>query len=113
MQYIYNSLWIQLLSSCCLFVIVMIFFQKDKAPKRRSVLDGRLRDERGGGRDSSKGDRPDDERIDRSEISPSRDGSGGDDQLDAYGGHGLHVPSPFPSDMSLPPQVLMPVPGAG
>ncbi|XP_020580356.1 serrate RNA effector molecule [Phalaenopsis equestris] len=87
---------------------------KERAPKRRSVLDGRLRDERSGGRDHSKGDRPDDERIDRSENSPSRDGSGGDDPMhDAYGGQGLHGSSPFPSDMPLPPQVLMPVPGAG
>ncbi|KAI0518849.1 hypothetical protein KFK09_006285 [Dendrobium nobile] len=87
---------------------------KDKAPRRRSVLDGRLRDERGGGRDNNRGGQPDDERIDRSENSPSRDGSGGDDQLhDAYGGQGLHGASPFPSDIPLPPQVLMPVPGAG
>ncbi|KAL0922153.1 hypothetical protein M5K25_006118 [Dendrobium thyrsiflorum] len=87
---------------------------KDKAPRRRSVLDGRLRDDRVGGRDHNRGGQPDDERIDRSENSPSRDGSGGDDQLhDAYGGQGLHGASPFPSDIPLPPQVLMPVPGAG
>lgn len=81
---------------------------KDRAPKRRSVLDGRLKDERGSGRDHGKGDRPDDERFERGENSPSHDGSGGDDQVrDSYGGQGLHGASP------LPPPVLMPVPGAG
>ncbi|PKA57563.1 Serrate RNA effector molecule [Apostasia shenzhenica] len=68
---------------------------KDKAPRRRSVLDGRLKDERG-------------------RRSPSRDGSGGEDQArDAYGGQGLHGASPFSSDIPVPPQVLMPLPGAG
>ncbi|KAG0475215.1 hypothetical protein HPP92_014901 [Vanilla planifolia] len=85
---------------------------KDRTPKRRSVLDGRLRDERGSHRDHGKGDRIEDERNDRSEYSPSRDVSEGGDQMqEAY--DGLHGSSSYPSDMPLPPPLLMPVPGAG
>nr|XP_010927258.1 serrate RNA effector molecule isoform X1 [Elaeis guineensis] len=90
---------------------------KAKAPRRRSVLDNRLRDERGNRREHDRADR-DDDRYDRADHSPSHDANGGaeggshdEPMYDAFGVQGLHG-GPFPADIP-PPPVLMPVPGAG
>lgn len=82
--------------------------------RRRPVLDGRLKDERGGRRDN----RANADRFDRSENPQpgdfqANDGTGGNPDeamFDSFAGQGIPV-APFPSD--IPPPVLMPVPGAG
>ncbi|KAJ0965599.1 hypothetical protein J5N97_026737 [Dioscorea zingiberensis] len=90
---------------------------KDKAPRRRPILENRLRDDRGNRREH---DRLDEDRFDRNENSPSDDmqnnvgpdgGNPDEAMYDAYGAQRLRG-GPFPSDIS-PPPVLMPVPGAG
>ncbi|KAI4332856.1 hypothetical protein L6164_017733 [Bauhinia variegata] len=83
--------------------------QKDRPLKRRSGLEGRLRDDRGNRRDHERVDRVTD--GDRSENSPSHERMGNHDEA-MYDYAGPGVP-PFTSDMPPPPPVLMPVPGAG
>ncbi|KAE9617153.1 putative transcription factor C2H2 family [Lupinus albus] len=97
---------------------VMQQSQKDKplTLRRRSGLEGRLRDDRGNRRDYDQNDRINGDRPDNS---PSRDrqlkshemGNHDETMYDTYSGPGVR---PFASDMPPPPpQVLMPVPGAG
>ncbi|KAI4323664.1 hypothetical protein L6164_023251 [Bauhinia variegata] len=91
---------------------VMQQSQKDKPLKRRSGLEGRLRDDRGNRRDH---DRVND--GDRTDNSPSHERQSKalemgnhDEAMYDYAGPGV---PPFTSDMPPPPPVLMPVPGAG
>ncbi|KAG9453906.1 hypothetical protein H6P81_006810 [Aristolochia fimbriata] len=99
---------------------------KDKLPRRRGALEGRLRDDRGRREQHDRGDRiNEDERYERNDSSPSRDfqintpgggpegGNPDDPMYDSYGGQGSMHGAPFPSDIPPPPPVLMPVPGAG
>nr|XP_034892989.1 serrate RNA effector molecule-like isoform X1 [Populus alba] len=90
---------------------------KDK-PQRRRL--GPLKDERGNRRERDNRANGN-ERFDRSENPQSGDfqsndgpdgGNHDEAMFDTFGGQGIHVPSPFPSDIA-PPPVLMPVPGAG
>ncbi|XAR60254.1 hypothetical protein NMG60_11033538 [Bertholletia excelsa] len=94
---------------------------KEKPYRRRPGPDNRLKDERGGRRERDIRDNGG-ERFDRSDKSQSSDFhsnndgpvGGNPDELmfDSFGGQGVRVAPPFPSDMP-PPPVLMPVPGAG
>ncbi|GAB2285698.1 hypothetical protein Dimus_020137 [Dionaea muscipula] len=88
---------------------------KDKLPRRRPLLDNRLKDDRGGRRERDlRGNGT--ERFDRSD-NPLGENDGPDkgnpDEtiFDTFGGQGIHIP-PFAPDIA-PPPVLMPVPGAG
>ncbi|XP_011004379.1 PREDICTED: serrate RNA effector molecule-like [Populus euphratica] len=90
---------------------------KDK-PQRRRL--GPLKDERGNRRERDNRANGN-ERFDRSENPQSGDfqsndgpdgGNRDEAMFDTFGAQGIHVPSPFPSDIA-PPPVLMPVPGAG
>ncbi|KAF9676333.1 hypothetical protein SADUNF_Sadunf09G0127800 [Salix dunnii] len=90
---------------------------KDK-PQRRKL--GPLKDERGNRRERDNRANGN-ERFDRSENPQSGDfqsndgpdgGNHDEAMFDTFGGQGIHVPPPFPSDIA-PPPVLMPVPGAG
>ncbi|XWS71786.1 hypothetical protein CRYUN_Cryun03dG0168400 [Craigia yunnanensis] len=93
---------------------------KDK-PRRRKILENRLKDERGLRRERENRANGSD-RYDRSENPQSSDfpsnndgpdgGNRDDPMFDAFGGQGMHVAAPFSSDIA-PPPVLMPVPGAG
>ncbi|KAL5763602.1 hypothetical protein ACOSP7_015952 [Xanthoceras sorbifolium] len=94
---------------------------RDKPLRRRLGSENRLKDERGNRRErdyrANGGDRYD--RSDNAQSSdfPSNndgpDGANRDDPMfDAFGGQGIPVGPPFPSDIP-PPPVLMPVPGAG
>ncbi|KAK3205514.1 hypothetical protein Dsin_019560 [Dipteronia sinensis] len=94
---------------------------RDKPMRRRLGAENRLKDERGNRRErdyrANGGDRYD--RSDNAQSSdfPSNndgpDGANRDDPMfDAFGGQGIPVGPPFPSDIP-PPPVLMPVPGAG
>ncbi|KAL4334321.1 hypothetical protein GQ457_07G034140 [Hibiscus cannabinus] len=90
-------------------------------PPRRKMLENRLKDERGLRRARDNRANGND-RYDRSENPQSGDfpskndgtdeGNHDDSMFDAFGGQGMHVAAPFSSD-TAPPQVLMPVPGAG
>ncbi|TQD76572.1 hypothetical protein C1H46_037902 [Malus baccata] len=92
---------------------------RDK-PQRRRPLENRLKDERGNRRERE--NRVNGERFDRSdnmqssEFQPNNDGPDGgnpdDPMFENFGGQGMRVGPPFPSDIP-PPPVLMPVPGAG
>ncbi|GMP91913.1 hypothetical protein CsSME_00042378 [Camellia sinensis var. sinensis] len=94
---------------------------KEKIQRRRPGPDNRLKDERGNRRERDNRDNGS-ERFDRSEkpqsldFQSNNDGpvGGNPDELmfDSFGGQGIHVAPPFPSDIA-PPPVLMPVPGAG
>lgn len=93
--------------------------QRDRLPRRRLGADIRLKDERGNRRERD--NRPNGgERFDRSEnpseFQSNNDGPDGgnldESMYDSFGGQGLRVAPPFPSDIPTPP-VLMPVPGAG
>ncbi|CAL0303614.1 unnamed protein product [Lupinus luteus] len=96
---------------------VMQQSQKDKplTLRRRLGLEGRLRDDRGNRRnydqnDRINGDRPDNSpSLDR-QLKVHEMGNHDETMYDTYGGPGV---PPFASDMAPPPQVLMPVPGAG
>ncbi|XP_034687821.1 serrate RNA effector molecule [Vitis riparia] len=90
---------------------------KDKTQKRRLGPDNRLKDNRRERENRANGS----ERYDRSDNHQSNDfqpndgpdgGNPGEGMFDTFGGQGMHVAPPFPSDMP-PPPVLMPVPGAG
>ncbi|KAL1128710.1 hypothetical protein V6Z11_A13G267000 [Gossypium hirsutum] len=93
---------------------------KDK-PLRRKMLENRLKDERGSRRERDNRANGSD-RYDRSENPQSSDlpsnnegpegGNRDDLMFESFGGQGMHVATPFSSDMA-PPPVLMPVPGAG
>lgn len=109
-------------------------------PMLKNASSGRgSRDASRGGRGSSRDDKyeraRDDERFDREgEHTPSHDfpptmssgpydvagssgpfegGRGDATMFDAFSGPTMRGPPPFGSDMSMPPPVLMPVPGAG
>ncbi|KAI7983555.1 Serrate RNA effector molecule [Camellia lanceoleosa] len=94
---------------------------KEKIQRRRPGPDNRLKDERGNRRERDNRENGS-ERFDRSEkpqsldFQSNNDGpvGGNPDELmfDSFGGQGIHVAPPFPSDIA-PPPVLMPVPGAG
>lgn len=95
----------------------MFSLQKDK-PQRRRL--GPLKDERGNRRERDNRANGN-ERFDRSENPQSGDfqsndgpdgGNCDETMFDTFGGQGIRVPPPFPSDIA-PPPVLMPVPGAG
>lgn len=94
---------------------------KDRPLRRKLGSDNRLKDERGNRRDRdyrANGS----ERYDRSDNAQSSDFPSNDDgpeganrdesMFDTFGGQGIRVAPPFPSDIP-PPPVLMPVPGAG
>ncbi|KAL6957857.1 hypothetical protein U1Q18_046529 [Sarracenia purpurea var. burkii] len=93
---------------------------KEKLQRSRAGLDNRLKDERGSRRERDNRDNGS-ERYDRSDKPQSMDfqsnndgpvgGNQGELMFDSFGGQGIHVAPPFPSD--IPPPVLMPVPGAG
>ncbi|KAJ6410119.1 hypothetical protein OIU84_009589 [Salix udensis] len=94
----------------------LFILQKDK-PQRRKL--GPLKDERGRRERDNRANG--NERFDRSENPQSGDfqsndgpdgGNHDEAMFDTFGGQGIHVPPPFPSDIA-PPPVLMPVPGAG
>ena len=94
--------------------------QRDRLQRRRLGIDGRLKDERGNRRErdnrANGGDRYDRfDNLQQSEFQSKNDGPDGgninESMRDSFGGQGLHVAPPFPSD--IPPPVLMPVPGAG
>ncbi|XP_052199451.1 serrate RNA effector molecule-like isoform X4 [Diospyros lotus] len=90
---------------------------KEKPQRHRPALDNRLKDERG-----SRRERDNRDTYDRSEKQQSLDFQTNDDvpvgtnpdelMFDSFGGQGIHVAPPFPSDIH-PPPVLMPVLGAG
>ncbi|KAL6966606.1 hypothetical protein U1Q18_032388 [Sarracenia purpurea var. burkii] len=92
---------------------------KEKPQRRRPGIETRLKDDRGSRRERDDRDNGND-RYDRSEkqessdLQSNKDAVGGNDELmfDSFGGQGMHVGPPFPSDIA-PPPVLMPVPGAG
>ncbi|OIW13288.1 hypothetical protein TanjilG_25767 [Lupinus angustifolius] len=85
--------------------------QRVKSLKQRlGGLDGRLKDDRGSRRDHDRSDRINGDRPDNSPSSERQLGNHDEEMYDAYGGPA--VPQ-FTSDMPPPPQVLMPVPGAG
>ncbi|KAJ6365524.1 hypothetical protein OIU76_030328 [Salix suchowensis] len=93
---------------------------RDKPQRRKPGPENRLKDERGNRRERENRVNGN-ERFDRSENSQSGDfqssdgpdgGNCDETMFDAFGGQGIHVPAPFPSDIA-PPPVLMPVPGAG
>ena len=96
-------------------ITIIFFFQKEKPQRRRPGSDSRLKDERGNRRERDNRVN-DSERFDRSENPQSTDGPVGanpdEPMFDSFGGQGIHVAPPFPSDIA-PPPVLMPVPGAG
>lgn len=101
-----------------LVVLYKISFQRDKLQRRRFGADVRLKDERVNRRErDNRGERYDRfENLQQSEFQSKNDGPDGgnldESMLDSFGGQGLHVAPPFPSDIP-PPPVLMPVPGAG
>ncbi|KAL5719525.1 hypothetical protein ACHQM5_012286 [Ranunculus cassubicifolius] len=92
---------------------------QEKPQRRRPGIESRLRDDRGNRRD----DRVDGEdRYDRNENSPrdfqsktdDPEGRNPDDPMyDNFGGPGIRSGPAFASDITHPPPVLMPVPGAG
>ncbi|XP_048427236.1 serrate RNA effector molecule-like [Pyrus x bretschneideri] len=93
---------------------------RDK-PQRRRPVENRLKDERGNRRERDNrvngGERFDrSENMQSSEFQPNNDGPDGgnpdEPMFDNFGGQGMRVGPPFPSDIP-PPPVLMPVPGAG
>ncbi|XP_011006396.1 PREDICTED: serrate RNA effector molecule [Populus euphratica] len=93
---------------------------KDKPQRRKLGPENRLKDERGNRRERENRANGN-ERFDRSENPQSGDfqsndgpdgGNCDETMFDTFGGQGIHVPPPFPSDIA-PPPVLMPVPGAG
>uniref|UniRef100_A0A5B7AMB5 Putative arsenite-resistance protein n=2 Tax=Davidia involucrata TaxID=16924 RepID=A0A5B7AMB5_DAVIN len=93
---------------------------KEKPQRRRLGSDNRLKDERGSRRERDNQVNGS-ERYDRSENPQSIDfqsndgpvgGNPDEPMFDTFGGQGIHVAPPFPSDIG-PPPVLMPVPGAG
>ncbi|KAJ6937415.1 serrate RNA effector molecule-like [Populus alba x Populus x berolinensis] len=93
---------------------------KDKPQRRKLGPENRLKDERGNRRERENRANGN-ERFDRSENPQSGDfqsndgpdgGNGDETMFDTFGGQGIRVPPPFPSDIA-PPPVLMPVPGAG
>ncbi|POO01493.1 Zinc finger, C2H [Trema orientale] len=95
--------------------------QRERPQRRRLGMDGRLKDERGNRRErdnrANGGERYDRfENLQQNEFPSKNDGPDGgnlDESMhDSFGGQGLHVAPPFPSDIPTPP-VLMPVPGAG
>ncbi|XP_057953747.1 serrate RNA effector molecule isoform X2 [Malania oleifera] len=94
---------------------------KDRPQRRRLGSDNRLKDERGirrGRENRANGS----ERYDRSDNPQSTDfrsnnegpdgGNSDEPMYDTFGGQGMPVGPPFPSDIP-PPPLLMPVPGAG
>ncbi|GAY50862.1 serrate RNA effector molecule [Citrus sinensis] len=94
---------------------------KDRPLRRKLGPDNRLKDERGNRRDRDY--RPNgSDRYDRSDNAQASDFPSNDDvpeganrdesMFDTFGGQGIRVAPPFPSDIP-PPPVLMPVPGAG
>lgn len=94
---------------------------KDRPLRRKLGSDNRLKDERGNRRDRDYRANGSD-RYDRSDNAQSSDFPSNDDgpeganrdesMFDTFGGQGIRVAPPFPSDIP-PPPVLMPVPGAG
>ncbi|KAA8544453.1 hypothetical protein F0562_022507 [Nyssa sinensis] len=93
---------------------------KERPQRRRIGSDNRLNDERGSRRERDSRVNGG-ERYDRSENPQSIDfqsndgpvgGNPDEPMFDTFGGQGIHVAPPFPSDIP-PPPVLMPVPGAG
>lgn len=95
--------------------------QKDRPLRRKLGTDNRLKDERGNRRERDYRANGSD-RYDRSDNAQSSDFPSNDDgpdganrdeaMFDTFGGQGIRVGPPFPSDLP-PPPVLMPVPGAG
>lgn len=104
-----------------LHFLLSLSFQKDRPLRRKPGSDNRFKDERGNRRDRDFRANGAD-RYDRSDNAQSSDFPSTDDgpdganhdesMFDAFGGKGMHVAAPFPSDIP-PPPVLMPVPGAG
>lgn len=105
-----------------LYVCIFVFsLQKDRPLRRKLGPDNRLKDERGNRRDRDYRANGSD-RYDRSDNAQSSDFPSNDDvpeganrdesMFDTFGGQGIRVAPPFPSDIP-PPPVLMPVPGAG
>ncbi|PON74082.1 Zinc finger, C2H [Parasponia andersonii] len=101
--------------------IMQLSGQRERPQRRRLGMDGRLKDERGNRRERDnrangveRYDRF--ENLQQNEFPSKNDGPDGgnlDESMhDSFGGQGLHVAPPFPSDIPTPP-VLMPVPGAG
>ncbi|KAJ4724567.1 Serrate RNA effector molecule-like protein [Melia azedarach] len=94
---------------------------KDRPLRRKLGTDNRLKDERGNRRERDYRANGSD-RYDRSDNAQSSDFPSNDDgpdganrdeaMFDTFGGQGIRVGPPFPSDLP-PPPVLMPVPGAG
>ncbi|KAF3455214.1 hypothetical protein FNV43_RR05662 [Rhamnella rubrinervis] len=95
--------------------------QRIRPQRRRFGADLRLKDEHGNRRErdnrANGGERYErSENLHPSEFQPNNDGPDGgnleEPMYDTFGGQGMHVGPPFPSDIP-PPPVLMPVPGAG
>ncbi|KAL5580015.1 hypothetical protein UlMin_012457 [Ulmus minor] len=87
---------------------------RDRLQRRRFGADIRLKDERGirRERDNRGGGSERYDRSDNPSESQSNNDGPDDSMYDSFGGQGIGVAPPFPSDISTPP-VLMPVPGAG